>query len=427
MTSGEFHSVRVDKIWVDRDERQRKDLTNIDILADSIRRLGLIHPLVIDRDFKLCAGERRFAAVKMLGYDFVMCQYLDEETDELTKLAIEFEENVKRDPLKWQWQREAVAKCHRIGKSRDPNWTQEKTGEAVGLTQGMVSKYLDITEEIAVHGNTKLLEQDKVETAYNMMQRDKQRRGDKINYLYANDKEKSRRIINADFTEWVKTYDPPKDGPRFNFLHCDFPYGIGSDEMHQGSSVAAHGDYDDSEETYWCLLKVLCENLNKLCTESAHIMFWFTMHRYHDTLEFFEHNSDFEINPFPLVWHKSDGIGLLPDPQRGPRRTYETCLFGSRGDRKIVRSKASSFAAPTDRAQHMSTKPKPVLDHFFQMFVDENTVMLDPTCGSGSAVRAAEALGAPHILGIEINSEFTDRANVELAKWRRSARTDMPA
>jgi ParB-like chromosome segregation protein Spo0J len=288
MTSGEFHSVRVDKIWVDRDERQRKDLTNIDVLADSIRRLGLIHPLVIDRDFKLCAGERRFAAVKMLGYDFVMCQYLDEETDELTKLAIEFEENVKRDPLKWQWQREAVAKCHRIGKSRDPNWTQEKTGEAVGLTQGTVSKYLDITEEVVVHGNTKLLEQDKVETAYNMMQRDKQRRGDKLNFLYVNETEKSRRIINADFVEWVKTYEPPKDGPRFNFLHCDFPYGIDSHEMHQGSSVAAHGDYDDSEETYWRLLKVLCDNLNKLCTESAHIMFWFSMH--HSTTLFSSSN-----------------------------------------------------------------------------------------------------------------------------------------
>jgi DNA modification methylase len=54
------------------------------------------------------------------------------------------------------------------------------------------------------------------------------------------------------------------------------------------------------------------------------------------------------------------------------------------------------------------------------MFVDENTIMLDPTCGSGSAVRAAEALGAPRILGIELDPEFTDRANIELAKSRRN-------
>jgi DNA methylase len=102
-----------------------------------------------------------------------------------------------------------------------------------------------------------------------------------------------------------------------------------------------------------------------------------------------------------------------------PRRIYETCLFGSRGDRKIVKSKANACFEQTVSG-HLSVKPEPVLRHFFQMFVDENTIMLDPTCGSGSAVRAAEALGAPRILGIELDPEFTDRANIELAKSRRN-------
>ena len=46
MTSGIFHIVPLDKITVKRDDRQRKELTDIDILADSIRRLGLIHVAV---------------------------------------------------------------------------------------------------------------------------------------------------------------------------------------------------------------------------------------------------------------------------------------------------------------------------------------------------------------------------------------------
>jgi hypothetical protein len=37
------------------------------------------------------------------------------------------------------------------------------------------------------------------------------------------------------------------------------------------------------------------------------------------------------------------------------------------------------------------------------MFVEENTRMLDPTCGSGTALRAAEYHDAAQILGIEIN------------------------
>jgi hypothetical protein len=422
MTSGNFQRIPLDQITVVREERLRRKISPkyIQELAVNIRQIGPIHPPVVSDlgggYFKLISGECRFEAYKLLGWDAAMFQ-VTEEQDYLVHRAVELAENVKREDVTWKDQREFVTEWHEIKLSQDPSWTQVKTGLLLGLSQGMVSKYLALVEEVRKYGNTKIFEQDNVETAINMMERDQQRREDKVNFPYVNE-DKSKRIITADFTEWVRTYDPPKDGPRFNFLHCDFPYGIGSHEMHQGSSRAMHGDYDDSEETYWHLLEVLCANEERLCTDSAHIMFWFSMHHYHDTLEFFKHNSDFEINPFPLVWHKSDGVGLLPDPQRGPRRTYETCLFGSRGDRRIVKSKASSFAAPTDRTQHMSIKPEPVLDHFFQMFVDQYTVMLDPTCGSGSAVRSAEALRATHILGIEKDPEFAERAAIELEKSR---------
>ena len=142
------------------------------------------------------------------------------------------------------------------------------------------------------------------------------------------------------------------------------------------------------------------------------------MHHYADTMDFFASHSDFVIDPFPLVWMKDDNMGLLPDPKRGPRRIYETCLFGARGDRKIVSAVSNAIAEATDRSQHMSTKPEAVLRYFFGMFVDENSVVLDPTCGSGSALRAAEGLGAAHVLGVEIDEKFAERANVALRNSR---------
>jgi hypothetical protein len=151
-------------------------------------------------------------------------------------------------------------------------------------------------------------------------------------------------------------------------------------------------------------------------------MFWFSMRYYSDTMDHFANHSDFTIDPFPLLWLKSDGVGLLPDPQRGPRRIYETCFFGARGDRKIVSSVGNAYAAPTDGRQHVSVKPEPVLRHFFRMFIDENSTVLDPTCGSGSALRAAESLGAAHILGLELDPEFTERANLTLEAARRMKR-----
>jgi hypothetical protein len=417
MTSGEFHRVPTEKIWLIRAERQRRDLSDISTLADSIRRLGLIHPLVIDRDFKLCAGERRLEAIKMLGHDFVMCQFLD-ELDPLQKRAVELEENIKRVNLSWQEQYSAVTEYHKIRKleyEKDgKSWVQEDTEKALGIPQSEVSKIFTVEKEVK-RGNSKILEAERLSTAYTKASSQQERRAQAMMEAAFGAEERIKSVINADFLQWALTYD----GPKFNFLHCDFPYGIEADKRHQGTSVDVHGGYSDTEEVYWRLLATLCTNLDQLCTESTHIMFWFSMHYYADTIQYFADNSDFIIDPFPLIWLKSDGVGLLPDPQRGPRRIYETCLFGSRGDRKIVSSVANAYAAPTDRAQHMSTKPEPVLRHFFRMFVDENSTVLDPTCGSGSALRAAESLGAAHILGVEINKDFTERANLVLDATRR--------
>src|SRR5262245_15694129 len=101
MTSGEFYSLSIDAIRVDREGRQRKQVNGIEILADSINRLGLIHPIVVTRDGTLVAGERRLAACKQLGWGNISCQYVD-ELDELHLRAIELEENIKRTDLTWQ-------------------------------------------------------------------------------------------------------------------------------------------------------------------------------------------------------------------------------------------------------------------------------------------------------------------------------------
>ncbi|HEX4919753.1 MAG TPA: ParB N-terminal domain-containing protein [Candidatus Bathyarchaeia archaeon] len=421
MTSGTFHSINANAIRVNRDERQRKSLDGIDSLADSIKRLGLIHPVVITRDNVLVAGERRLSAIRSLGWDRVPCQYTD-ELDVGTLRAIELEENIKRQDLSWQDQCKAVSEYHEIRcaepkrideDGKEISWTQEETANALGLKQNTVSTYLGLQKEIG-KGNTDLLKHTRLSTAAGTMVRAKDRRNEEImQTLYPEDRKDS--IICADFNEWVTTYK----GPKFNFIHCDFPYGIEADKMKQGHSVALHGGYDDSEDTYWRLLTSLLSSLGNLADESCHLMFWFSMHYYAPTLDYITRNSDFKMDPFPLVWMKSDNIGLLPDPQRGPRRIYETALFGARGDRKVANSVSNAIAAPTDRTQHMSTKPVFVLSHFFRMFVDSSTKLLDPTAGSGSALRAAESLHCSLATGVERDAEFARRANLSLNSYRR--------
>lgn len=57
-----------------------------------------------------------------------------------------------------------------------------------------------------------------------------------------------------------------------------------------------------------------------------------------------------------------------------------------------------------------------MLTHFLRMVVDDTTRMLDPTAGSGNAVRIASELGAAYALGLELNPEFAEVARSNLQR-----------
>jgi len=430
LTSGTFHIVALDSIVVKRDERQRRELSDIDVLADSIRRLGLIHPIVVTRgELELVAGERRLAACTKLGWTNIPVHYTDELEPSRLR-AIELEENIKRQDITWQDQATAVREYHKLRLAEDPNWTQSDTAEAIGVTRQHIGNFLLVANEM-LSGNAKIGDLPKLSTAIGIVRRGIERKDlqtlDKLHESFSgvalSPDRPEDNIITGDFRTWVEG----EIVPRFNLIHCDFPYGIDADNFPQGGA-ASHGGYLDTKETWSQLIGALDVATRRITAPSCHLMFWFAMRRgderlYEPTAKALE-RMGWDINPMPLVWLKSDGTGIIPDPERGPRQIYETCFIASRGDRKIVRAVANAYSAPTVSERHMSEKPEPMLRHFFRMLVDENTVMLDPTCGSGSALRAADSLGAKYVLGLEINEEFAGLARDALSRARALKRAE---
>jgi ParB/RepB/Spo0J family partition protein len=404
-----YQSLPIDSIIVDRPARQRKELTQIEELANSIREVGQLQPIIIKRDNVLVAGERRYTAIKSLGWTHIDTKYID-ELDPAQIHLIELEENIKRVDLSWQDQCLAVEQYHQLRASLDPEWNNVATAEALGVSQSDVSAKRAVAAEIQ-KGNTRVLEAPKFSVARGITQRDAERKRDTVVHesmaeMFGVDAipEKVVPLLNADFHEWQPTYS----GPKFNFIHCDFPYGVNADKHDQGKA-AAFGGYEDSEEVYWGLLDRLAAAMENVIAPSAHLMFWFSMDFYEDTVQNLT-DMGWKVNPFPLIWHKSDNMGILPDPTRGPRRIYETCLMASRGDRKIIRAVSNVVSHPTTKEIHMSEKPIGMLTKFMEMFVDEHTSLLDPTCGSGNAIRAGETRGAHAVLGLERDIEFYNRA-----------------
>lgn len=405
MTSGVFHSYPVSSISIPPD-RQRDGLPDIEVLADSIRRCGLIHPILVSRAGELIAGRRRLAAVTSLGWTNVPVQFEDEE-DPVRFQMLELEENIKRSDISWQDQCRAIRRYHKDRQTESAEWNQSDTAAALGISAKHIARILSVAAEIE-SGNVSVADAPTLTTAANIVER-KQERARSAAVAIATETyaapPRERLILNEDFNAWAPVYS----GPKFNLIHCDFPYGINADKAKQGYAPGEFGGYSDTLDVYERLLETLVSNIDRIADEQCHLIFWFSMNHYDLTRAYL--HKIFNLNPFPLIWLKSDGSGLLPDPQRGPRRVYETALLGSRGDRKIVRAVANATASAPSRDIHMSEKPRPMLEHFFRMLVDSSTALLDPTAGSGNALLVAKALGAHRVLGLEINPEFAERAN----------------
>lgn len=417
--------VDIQSIKFDRFKRQRKDLGDIMGLAESFKRVGQLNPITIDRDHNLLAGERRYHAARQCRWSEIKAEYVD-AIDEEHKQLVELEENVRRVDLPWQDHVAATKRIHDM-LSKDPEWTQDKTAEYLGVSRNLVARHLQIARES--ERNPDLLKAQTLSTAANAVARRNERENETVLNLVAEIETpkvqpkldlpapiKHEDVITCgDFTSWAESYN----GRPFNLLHCDFPYGIDLQDSDQATSEGLTKAYDDSEETYWRLCQALAKNLNRILFPSAHVVFWFSMKHYQATLNFFAENTDLVPEEFPLVWVKSDGLGIAPDVARRPRRVYETALLLSRGDRKLVKLANNAYVAPKGRAGvHLSVKPVPVLRHFLSMVCDDLSEVLDPTCGSGSALVAAESLGAKRVVGLEIDSEFAAFANNEIRKQR---------
>lgn len=79
-------------------KRVRKDLGDLELLKDSIKRYGLMNPITINSQYELVAGHRRLEAMKALGEDSIDAIMVDTK-NKLLQLELELEENVQRKPF----------------------------------------------------------------------------------------------------------------------------------------------------------------------------------------------------------------------------------------------------------------------------------------------------------------------------------------
>lgn len=421
MLSNKVQRIPIDSIIIERDTRQRREIDTSDI-DESIARRGVLTPICVTNSRVLIFGERRLTSAKKAGHTEILARFAPDNLSPHDLQLLELEENLMRAELPWQDKAAAMAKLFAL--SSLPSIPA--FASSIGYEQSFVNRMLGAAEEIA-KGNARVAQAPTVQKAMNVVVRQREREqnnaiADILDTIGGDSHAPPIQappedpILNTSFHQWAKGYL----GPKFNVIHCDFPYGVGlddSDQLQVGGN--AHSTYADSPDIFWALLKTLSEEGHRFISHSAHLIFWHSMKEelYLPMRAFFrERMPEWTFEDYPLIWLKTDNRGIAPDVERRPRRIYETALFGWRGDRKLVKLASNGYGAPKEASAHPSTKPEPVLRHFLGMVVDQHTRLLDPTCGSGSALRAAESLGAASVLGLELDPEFHADA---IARYRR--------
>ena len=131
--------VPIGKIQI-KEGRRSLDAGHVKELADSIRELGLLNPLTIDRDYVLIAGLHRLEAVKALGWEDVECTVSSLEG--LAAELAEIDENIVRSDISTLEYGEILLRRKEIYEMLHPE-TKEGIAQAISMNRTLGNNVSD--------------------------------------------------------------------------------------------------------------------------------------------------------------------------------------------------------------------------------------------------------------------------------------------
>lgn len=144
----EILNIEVNRIRPNRYQpRLEFDQVALEELAQSIKENGLIQPITVreyNDTYEIIAGERRFRACQLAGFDRVPCYIMTPTEEQAAQMALV--ENVQRENLTAIEEARAYVQI-----MRQASLTQEEVAKKIGKTQSTVAnkiRLLNLPEEI---------------------------------------------------------------------------------------------------------------------------------------------------------------------------------------------------------------------------------------------------------------------------------------
>jgi site-specific DNA-methyltransferase (adenine-specific) len=396
---------------IDTKDRIRADMGDIDALASSIQAVGLIQPIILSRQNRLIAGERRLRALRKLGLKELLHGihfiYNDEE-NELQLKAMEVEENVKRKQLSWQ--EEVLAKkrlldimvqIHGVARAGPPSRSDaigitspgfgiNKLAALLGESNAQTSKDIELAELIVsapMLGRAETKEAARrqavlaVAVATSLQQQAQQPKAEG---------EARWKLYEGDFINNVNSIDSNS----VDLVIVDPPYGEDVQGMGANSKELLAKPFADSKgETITTLRELAMSSYRVLRNDRfAFIFFGFTV--YLPLVEALE-QAGFVVDITPLVWAKNNVINTSPYTRYG--RSYEPILVARKGEPKLIRPSQRdviqlntvTVRTPTEQKLYQAQKPVELIEKFILDTTVADQLVVDFCAGSGTTGVAA--------------------------------------
>lgn len=432
--------LRLDQITMGPRQRKKIDKQPLVELRESIRTKGLFHPPVVretaEGSFELVVGERRFTAIKELASldvsfscnnqniapGFIPVTYLWEALSPAQIFEAELDENIRRVDIPWQDRTAALAELHELYRRENPTQTTVQTARALIAEHGAASSTatprsneVALTREVkqasivAGHlSNPKIAKARNATEAYNLVLRNEESR-----FLTELARRKVVALPERPHIE-IRHGDLcsvlPGLAPGIaDLILADPPYGIGAGAGGFRSRTVVHHNYDDSVDNARMLAQTILMEGFRVTKPQANL-FLFTDIRHWQWLQEISSNLGWTPFPRPVIWGKSDSEGLAPWGSAGFRLTTEFIFFATKGQKGLLASPVDYLRH--DRVadkDHAAEKPTSLLKKLIECSTLPGDFILDPCCGSGSTLQAAQSLRRVG-LGIEKDKDYYELA-----------------
>ena len=399
-------------------ERVRKKLENVTDLSESIKELGLLQPILINKEKILIAGHRRIVAHNVLGLKEIECNIIN-PTNELQKLDMELSENIKREDFNPMELAKGLARRKELYEILHPETKVGVTGkgrpkDSLSDSDNLKERFtLDTAKKYKI-SETKIKETIQLNDIKPELQKDvEDNKKTKSQALAIHRKEKKIEKIKKDIqdvsTEELGLFQgdclTQLDKIKNNSIACliiDAPYGIDYQSNHK---LAKHEKIANDKSDAFELLDKSLEKVRSKMLDNSHA-YIFTSWKVIDNVKPIVARH-FKIKNV-LIWNKNNWS--MGDLKGNYAEKYEMIIFATKGDRDLLGDKRPVNVldfARTGNSNHPTEKPVNLLKELIKNSTVEGETVLDYFAGSGSTLVASKELKRNWI-GIEINEEYVN-------------------